>query len=157
METLDIMAIPLTKGFFALVDGEDYERINKHKWAVVGIKKYNLFYAQRYEDGRIILMHREILGLKHRDGMKTDHTNHNGIDNRKKNIRPCTHSQNMWNQRIKAKGYSFCKERRKWRARIGHNGKEIKLGSFDKEKDAAEAYQKAVIELRGDYLAALKK
>ena len=32
MKTLDIMAIPISQGLFALVDGKNYERLICYKW-----------------------------------------------------------------------------------------------------------------------------
>ncbi len=148
--------ILLTQGKFAIVDDEDYEKLSQYRWYLLNIKKYNLRYAYRsvMKKGKVsvFLMHREILGLKKGDGIKTDHRNHNGLDNRRINIRPCTHSQNIWNQRKKAKGYCWCKARKKWVSRIRHNGKRIDLGGYKKEKDAGIAYQEALTKLRGSYL-----
>jgi hypothetical protein len=46
-------------------------------------------------------------------------------------------------------GVSWDKRRRKWTARIGHDGKTVELGQFDDEKEAAEAFDAKARELRG--------
>ncbi|HDC3361961.1 TPA: AP2 domain-containing protein [Staphylococcus aureus] len=49
------------------------------------------------------------------------------------------------NSSSKYKGVRLYKN--KWRASITINGKRIHLGSFDKESDAAKAYNMAVVDL----------
>ena len=95
--------IALTKGKFAKVDAEDFERLSAFKWRVYSRKGHDTIYAVRsqydYETGKTsqISMHREIMGIEGR----IDHKNHDGLDNRKSNLRPCTHSQNMKNGDVK--------------------------------------------------------
>ncbi len=142
--------ISLTQGKVALVGDEDYEELNASKWCAV--KRKGGWYAM----GRTgILMHRVILEAP--PGVQVDHRNHDGLDNRRKNIRLCTSSQNNAN-RIKKpgcsstyKGCSWCKARRKWQAYIYVNYKRIFLGYFAKEIEAARAYGQAALEYFGDF------
>jgi len=146
MKTLAIMAIPLTKGFFALVDGKNYEWLNKHKWYTY--KSQGNYYASRdiRQNGirRHIYMHREILGLCPQDGKMTDHINHCGLDNREENIRVCTNRQNQLNSRLRIDNTSghkgVTREGSKWRASIKNNGTWVYLGRFEKKEEAAVAY-----------------
>ena len=157
--TLDIMAIPTTRGLFALIDGEDYERLSKYKWFAV--KGRNTFYAARITSyklgGKTILMHREILGLKAGDGKQIDHINHYGLDNRKTNIRPCTHQEQQRNRlpqkncSSKYKGVCWHKENKRWIAQIKHKERLIYLGSFNDETEAAEVYDQKAKELFGEF------
>jgi len=77
--------IPLTQGKYAIVDPEDYERLNKHKWYVQRTKQ--MFYALRRAKGherakgQIVWMHRDILPPP--EGMCIDHIKNNSLDNRK--------------------------------------------------------------------------
>ncbi len=70
-----------------------------------------------------------------------DHINGDKTDNRISNLRKVTQSQNQWNLRGDIKGYT--KKGDKFLARIGVKGKDIKLGLFDTEEEATEAYLEA--------------
>jgi hypothetical protein len=76
--------------------------------------------------------------------LATDHVNHNGLDNRKRNLRICTASQNQWNRRKKYGGYTWHENDKLFQVRIGMYGRRICVGSFRKESDAKRAYKKAV-------------
>lgn len=79
----------------AVIDDADKGIVDKFKWrAVKGRKTY---YAASYINGKLVLMHRMILGIKGRHN-HVDHKNGNGLDNRRENIRPCTYSQNNINR-----------------------------------------------------------
>ena len=91
----DFILIPLTQGQFAIVDAEDYEWLSRHKWCAA--KSRDNFYAHRFGDGTIVNMHREIMRAP--KGVICDHKNHNGLDNRKSNLRLCTSAQNQYNKR----------------------------------------------------------
>jgi len=92
------------------------------------------------------------------DGLYVDHINHNGLDNRKANLRPATRAQNNYNrqrQRNKTsteyKGISWRKDRKKWVAEIRVDYKGICLGYFDDEIGAARAYDSAARIFQGEY------
>ena len=143
--------IPLTQGQYAIVDPEDYEPLSKHKWHAV--KSKNTFYAVRRihigkNKWKHIKMHREILDPP--DHLYVDHINHNGLDNRKANLRTATHRQNSYNRinfrknpSSKYKGVSWKKRTKKWNVQISYDGKSKAIGSFDNESDAAKAYDEA--------------
>ena len=71
-----------------------------------------------------------------------DHINGITTDNHIANLRNVTNQQNCFN-RTKAKGYYWDKRKKKWRAKIHLNGKNIHLGYFDLEEDARNAYLEA--------------
>ena len=71
-----------------------------------------------------------------------DHINGHRDDNRIENLRNLTNQQNCFNQ-TKAKGYSWDKKSKKWRAHIHLNAEQIHLGLFDLEEDARNAYLEA--------------
>ena len=89
-----------------------------------------------------------------------DHEDRDGENNRIKNLRPCTMSQNQANRKINVnnksgfKGVSFNKKIGKWRAYFNCNGKRKYLGVFDKPELAGVAYWTAVQAAFGDYARA---
>ena len=147
--------IPLTQGKFAIVDAEDYDRFNKYKWHAS--KNHRIFYAKTQRPSRLLPMHRIILNAP--PHLVVDHINHNGLDNRKANLRLCTRAQNnrnarpriQRNKRSKYKGVSFDKNRNLFKALIQHNKKVHYLGSFKNETDTAKAYDKKAKELFGEF------
>ena len=152
------MAIPLTQGLFALVDGKFYKQLNQFKWHAIKCK--HTYYAvratsKRKSKRRIVLMHREILGLS--NNILTDHKNGCGLDNRKINLRPATSLQNRINSKkrhncsSKFKGIYWEKRRKKWQVQIVFNKKHISLGLFDNEVEAAKAYDRKAKELFGEF------
>lgn len=148
--------IKLTQGRYAIVDVEDYEKLNKDKWYLFESRRENRFYAVRTERRRNVFMHRRIMNAP--KGAIVDHINRNGLDNRRANLRVVTNMQNCWNSErgfnngaSKYKGVRLDKRTGKWYARIRHDGKEIHLGSFDTEIDAAIAYDNAAASLCGQF------
>jgi len=153
--------IPLTQGKYAIVDPEDYEELSKYKWFAIRSKRG--FYAARSvgtnrhgAKQKTVRMHQVI--LKPPAGKFVDHINHNGLDNRKSNLRICTMQQNSWNMRkhrgncsSKYKGVTWHKSEGKWQTRITCNGKSFSIGYFDDEKAAAMAYDKKAKGLFGEY------
>jgi hypothetical protein len=67
-----------------------------------------------------------------------DHINGNRDDNRIDNLRSVTNQQNLFN--TNAKGYTFNKNKNKFKSQIRVNNKSIYLGYFDTEVEASKAY-----------------
>jgi hypothetical protein len=149
----DFKLIPLTQGQFAIVDAEDYEWLSQYKWCAA--KDRETFYAHRACNGTTVSMHRVIMRAP--KGMMCDHRNHNGLDNRKSNLRLCTSAQNQYNKRPKKgcasryKGVVLRSDSKRWRAKIGFKGKRIHIGDFDNQMEAAMAYDDKAIELFGEF------
>lgn len=145
--------IPLTQSKFALVDPEDYAELARHKWCAA--KQGNSWYAVRSEAGRQVRMHRVIVNAAPAEVV--DHANHDGLNNLKRNLRPCTKAQNAHNQRpqqgrsSKFKGVCWAKRERKWYSRIQYNGRPRSLGLFANERDAAQARDAAALALHGEF------
>lgn len=72
-------------------------------------------------------------------------------------MRLCTPSQNAANRRKRSgtssafKGVCWSSQRKKWRARIRINGSQKRLGFFDSERAAAEAYDLAALSHFGEF------
>jgi len=164
--------IKLTRGMFALVDDEDFEYLNQFNWMVS--ESHNMFYAVgilsshrvRGVKHKVVKMHQVIMRTP--KGKCTDHINRNGLDNRKKNLRICTNAENCKNT-VSRKGFTsiykgVCRRLTRnvnknyyfWVAQITLNYKVIHLGHFEKEVDAARAYNKKAKELFGEF-ASLNK
>jgi len=80
------------------------------------------------------------------------------MDNRKDNLRPATHSQNMCHiakrsisKTSKYKGVCWKKRNRRWTAAITFEKKKIHLGYFKNEIDAAKAYDEAAKKYHGEF------
>ena len=146
--------IELTFGKYAIVDAEDYDRLSKYKW--FALEKGRSLYAKTFLlNGTPLHMHRLVTSAP--PHLVVDHINHNGLDNRRLNLRLCTHAQNQKNTRprsggtSKYKGVHWEKTKKKFRAKIMYNRKSIHLGYFDDEIAAAKAYDKKAKELFGEY------
>ena len=156
--------IQLTKGFVALIDDEDFDRVSKYKWCacVSGSAVYALHSFKSDLTGKrfVLSMHRFI--MDNPDGLEVDHINHNGIDNRKENLRACTGSQNSMNSSIyknnttEYKGTSYNPKNNPsnpYSAHIGYQGKLIHLGYYTTVQQAARAYDRKAKELFGEFAA----
>ena len=146
--------IKLTQGKVALVDDEDFEELSQSKW--YAHKNRNIYYAVRTYpsiDGKQHTIHMHRVILKTPAGLQTDHSNGDGLDNRKENLRVATRSENQWNtqKRINntsgCKGVTWNKKNQRWIAKIMKENKSYYLGSFKKKEDAALAYNLKATEL----------
>ncbi|HUT46458.1 MAG TPA: AP2 domain-containing protein [Sedimentisphaerales bacterium] len=137
--------IPLTRGLFAVVDAEDYLWLSRYTWFAEGTDKN--FYAVRKAGGKSVKMHRQIMNAP--DHLVVDHIDHNGLNNRKENLRICTFAENCRNLRAsrhkssKFKGVHWHKRNKKWAAQVTCDHKTHHLGYFGDEIDAAKAYDRA--------------
>ena len=149
--------IPLTQGKVAIIDDKDLALVSQYEW--FAHKNGKNFYAETrlpISKGRILLkMHVLIMGKK--IGFEIDHINHNGIDNRRENLRHATHSQNHQNNRprihcsSKYKGVYWHKRDKKWEVQIGLDGALFYLGRFASEQEAAILYNKSAVKMFGPF------
>ena len=154
--------ISLTQGKVALVDDENFERLNVYRWYTrkLVLKSRVTYYAVRNlayaGKQRTVQMHRQILGLTD-SRIQTDHQNGDGLDNQNKNLRVATPTENQRNQRKRIncssefKGVCWHKAARKWEAYIRINGQRQHLGLLETEKAAAAVYDQAARHEFSDY------
>jgi AP2 domain len=152
--------IKLTRGQSAIVDADDYAELSKFKWCA-NWSPFGFYAIRRIRlpNGKwtVEYMHRRILGLQPGDKRVVDHRNHNGLDDRRKNLRIINGSQNQMNGRRPRhntsgyKGVCFDKRSKKWMASIQTSGKQKTLGYFNTAEAANEAVRKARAELHGEF------
>lgn len=147
--------VPLNDGFYAIIDESDYSKIEKHNWHVIKTKS-TPYAGTNVSKGKALRMHRLIMGVTDPD-LLIDHINHNGLDNRKQNLRLASSLQNIGNQRkmpgksSRYKGVSWINDKKKWRASIHINKHPKHLGYFEDEQEAALVYNIAAKEYFGEF------
>jgi len=139
-------------GELVLIDDCDYDRIKNYKWYAIDGSGYSKRICTmkpcRY-------MHRIIMDAP--IGYDVDHVNGNALDNRRSNLRICSHAENTRNaprRKTNASGYKgvyWASWASKYRAEIQHSGSRIKIGYFDTADQAYKAYCDAARELHGDF------
>lgn len=149
------------KNFY--VDTEDFKKIAGYKWMILFHPQINGFYVQAQrktgKKNSKIGIHRVIMNCP--KNKVVDHIDRNPLNNRKENLRICTHRQNMMNTFQKTfngkptlsgyKGVSYRKKENKFYAYIVNHGKLLHLGSYKYEIDAALVYNGAAKYLQGEY------
>lgn len=142
---------------FALVDRRDYKRVAQHRWFLRRDKHTNYALANIYVDGvrKKIQMHRFILELPPSTPW-VDHINHDGLDNRRRNLRTVTPSENHMNRRTNYgtsgfKGVYFDRRSGLWVAQITANGKQQRIGQYATEEEAARARDRRAKQLHGEH------
>jgi hypothetical protein len=138
--------IPLNNSAsFALVSDRDYSLVKDFTWMLKLDRSKKLRYAATTAKGKYILMHRLIVP----SSRLVDHRDFDGINNQRRNIRPCSRSQSAMNRRKLAgkssryKGVCWNVKDRKWHCNIEVNGRKTYLGSYDVEITAAKTYNRA--------------
>jgi len=154
--------IGLTQGKVAIVDADDYEQVSKYKWYAK--KGWRTYYAIRgvrvYKNGKYVRvkqipMHRWL--MKAPPDKLVDHRGHNGLDNRRGNLRLATPRENAQNRRVKRtsrlklKGVNYRPKGDVFEASLKDNGKRIYLGRFKNKDDAARAYDEKAKEVHGEF------
>ncbi len=154
-----MMIIPLTKGKHAFVDDRDYGYLMQWKWRALEGRNETYRVARTVKGHgakrRSIYMHRVIMNYS--GNMGIDHENNYALDNRRKNLRICTKSQNGHNtgRQVKNKsghkGVSWSEDREKWVAQIGINMTTKNLGHFTNINDAISARKEAEEKYVGEF------
>lgn len=156
-----------------VVDECDAEWAAQWQWFIKaswwGARARNLYAARfttnaerdsgNFGESATALLHRELLGLAHGNGLVVDHINGDGLDNRRSNMRVCTYRENSLNRgparngTTGYKGVSFVKKARTkpYQAQITENGRTHYLGVYATADEAAIAYDFAAVDLFGEF------
>lgn len=141
-----------------LVDDADSALLLGHRWRIITFrtKRGRIYqYVESKIDGKHVLFHRLLLAAP--DGMVVDHINGNGLDNRRCNLRLCSHSENMRNRKINANhayGYKGVGRRSKggrFYAEIRAGSIRMKRGGFETAEEASIAYAEMATALHGEF------
>lgn len=120
----------------------------------VGSAENPLWYVECKNNGKTTNLHRVVMGDP--EGV-IDHINGDGLDNRRENLRVCSHAENMQNRRMHAnnkvgvKGVYFDARRQKYRATVRVFGEKKSLGSFASLSEAEAAYLAGSERFHGEF------
>lgn len=135
-----------------LIDKEDLEKVSVYKWHIEHSRK-TVDYAQISLPGKTLRLHRLIM----QTDLQIDHINHNGLDNRKCNLRICTNQENNFNKnhnRNPKSGYTGIRYNEKadsYYVRIMVNKKEISLGHYKTLEEALLARKNGELTYFGEF------
>ena len=150
------------KEHFAKISPQDAQLALLYRWRIVDTKaqmdRHKIYYVsakERGRSGRYVKLHRLIMNAQ--DGTHVDHINGDGLDNRRENLRLVTPQLNQANSRkhvigkSRFKGVSWSKPANKWRAYIVRDRRQIHIGLYADEFEAARAYDAKAAEMWGDH------
>ena len=152
--------IPLSKkgknaGLYETIVSSKDEDLTEWNWSVYkNVRNSYAIKVKRTKEGFVTsYMHRIILerklGRELGSGEQVDHTNGDGLDNRRENLRLATNAENARNRSAQEnntsgyKGVSFDKKRKKWVAQLWFNNKKVLFSRHNTPEEAHEAYKKA--------------
>jgi hypothetical protein len=154
---MNTVSIPLTGcSDVALVDAEHAHLVQGLSW---GKSNDYAVHGTYYNKIRSLLyMHRviwEAINGPIPEGLEIDHRNGNRVDNRLNNLKVVTRRINAHNRKERREGITtssfvgvtWHKSTSKWYSQIQVNGNRVSLGLFEKEEDAARAYQNALAKI----------
>lgn len=148
---------------FTYKNGELFWKVSPNRRISVGDKAGSMgkdYYRVGYKGKTSVFVHRIIWEMHNGpipQGMQVDHINQDKLDNRLENLRLATRSQNNHNSsrlggKSKYKGvYKAHWKEGKWFAKLTIGGKQVYVGSYDCEEEAAEAINAAYLHFHGTY------
>ena len=157
---MEPIQIPLGRtGLVALIDADDFERVGQWRWYTKrdkGSACERIYAAARLETPhgwRKVTLHRYIMDAQ--PGELVDHINHDGLDNRRANLRLATTRQNSANSppgRRNKTGYKgVVYSKGSWYANVTVDARTRLSGPFGSPELAALAHDRLAKELFGDF------
>lgn len=134
------------------IDKEDFDKIRIYQWHIENSRP-SIQYAQASIPKGTIRLHKLIIP----SDFQIDHINHNGLDNRKCNLRICTNAENNRNKRFERNprsgytGIRYNSKTESYYVRIMVNKKEISLGAYKSIEEAIEARKKGEEKYFGNF------
>ena len=132
----------------AIIDTEDIDKVKRYKWSTDN-KGYVINNTNK------IFLHRLVMDCPNE--LLVDHIFHNVLDNRKHNLRICSNSDNLKNQRRYKNnssghiGICWIKQERRYQVRIKHDGKSKYLGKYKTLEEAIAARRVAEEKYFGEF------
>lgn len=151
----DIIWIKLTQGKETCIDRADWPEVQKYRW-----------YALRRPSGLVHVMTNIKIGDRRTTtylhklllkSEKIDHEDGNGLNNRRKNLRSCSSTQNVANTGLRQdntsgfKGVNLDRRDGIWVAELSVGGAKKYLGRFSNIIAAARAYNEAAVKYFGQF------
>lgn len=94
--------VQLTKGYVAVISGEDFRRVNRYSWHTSmsrgSGRKHGQPYARARVKGKLVYLHRFIMEVDD-PLIQVDHRNQQTLDCRRSNLRKTSAVQNCANRR----------------------------------------------------------
>ena len=131
-------------------DLEDYDKIKDYCW--YEYVDHNGYHALQANDKKLVIRMQWLITGKYHD-----HKDKNPMNNRKCNLRPATHGENMQNKSVYKNnksgftGVSWDTNKCQWYVQIQYNKKRINLGCFDNKEDAIRARLEAENKYFGEF------
>ncbi len=150
--------VELTQGQATLVDIEDLDKIGEYRWCAAWSPNSSKYYASTEI--------RDVTGKRKTTSMQrfltnppshlvVDHVDGDSLNNRKINLRICTHAQNLMNRGTPKNNTSGHKgvyfRDRKYKARIAKDNINYHIGSYNSYEEAVAAHEAAIKEIHGTF------
>lgn len=137
-----------------MVDSLDIPKLKEfdHQWSAFWSPTARTWYVECRHNQRLVRLHRWLLNAP--EDLHVDHWDHDGLNNRRQNIRCVTRTVNQLNHRMQTnntsgfRGVVWDKGRQLWQARVKVQGQNRLLGRFSNPEEANEviaAYRKNVL------------
>ena len=149
-EDMRFCYVQFRNGAEFLIDAGDFPFVSQYSWWLS-----NKGYPATTAKGKKVTLHK--LLIPDAQGMDIDHISGDPLDNRRANLRVCTHQQNMFNQRRRSNntsgytGVSYLKNTRSFEAYIMCHGIKRRVGLFHNAPEAARARDLAALQTFGEY------